>query len=384
VLAEINPNTSNKSIGFSIASSANGGLRVTNRANNEVQEFITSDGNAVGGAVEFPAQHLQQGGISFKQADVTKGVRITSMRMINVPNVVYVNYIAPNGEVIGSKRYDDNGREHFYIKDYLGNVRATVRDDGTMVSAQDFDPYGDELRGFVSGGATQEQNKHKYLGAELNYEIDLYLLGPRLYDPKLGMFRSVDPLYYKMPSWSSYHYAFSNPMRFIDPSGMEGEETDDKKKEEKKKDEKKAETNEANAGTIAPPLPIPIPFLDAATVAKFLRGLSLVLMPLTMPGDNPHLQKSEASNEQANDSNSEPASKSEESSRHEGFKKQTEKYDEKNLKRAEKSFEKRIKKHEDKINKDPNSKHVEHWKKEIKNFKEQLDIVKKEMRKRGL
>jgi hypothetical protein len=85
MMAEINPNTSNKSIGFSITSSANGGLRVTNRVNNEVQEFITSDGSAVGGNVEFPAQHLQQGGISFKQADLTKGVKITSMRMINVP-----------------------------------------------------------------------------------------------------------------------------------------------------------------------------------------------------------------------------------------------------------------------------------------------------------
>jgi len=45
-------------------------------------------------------------------------------------------------------------------------------------------------------------------------------------------FVAVDPLAHKFPGWSSYSYAFCNPIRFTDPTGMAPEDGDPLKKME--------------------------------------------------------------------------------------------------------------------------------------------------------
>ena len=42
----------------------------------------------------------------------------------------------------------------------------------------------------------------------------------RFYDPWLARWTVVDPLASYEPSWSPYRYAFNNPVRYIDPSGL--------------------------------------------------------------------------------------------------------------------------------------------------------------------
>ncbi|MBL0113097.1 MAG: RHS repeat-associated core domain-containing protein [Saprospiraceae bacterium] len=80
---------------------------------------------------------------------------------------------------------------------------------------------GGEQAGWIANPTPP--NAYKYNGKELNVDFGLNLndYGARWYDPGVGRFTSIDPLTEKMTRWSGYNYGFNNPMRFIDPDGME-------------------------------------------------------------------------------------------------------------------------------------------------------------------
>ena len=63
---------------------------------------------------------------------------------------------------------------------------------------------------------------------EVEGEGDVYDFGARMYDARLGRFMSVDPLSAKFPSWSTYVFAYDNPISLIDFDGMSGENPRDK------------------------------------------------------------------------------------------------------------------------------------------------------------
>ena len=115
---------------------------------------------------------------------------------------------------------DDNGIVmHFYVKDHLGSNRLVVDGNGNIEEVNHYYPFG-ALMGDRCGVS---QNKYKYIGKELDtmYGWNMQDHEARWYDPVVGRWMATDPLQEKYASVSPYCYVISNPIKFIDPTGLE-------------------------------------------------------------------------------------------------------------------------------------------------------------------
>jgi RHS repeat-associated protein len=121
----------------------------------------------------------------------------------------------------------------YYIYDHLGNSRVVytpnISCDGGLGSGNpdvtywlnsviDYFPYGKVLRQYVP-----ENPRERFLTTyhERDYETGLDYRGARFYDSDVGRFLSLDPLAAKFGDLSPYNYVFSNPIKYIDPLGLE-------------------------------------------------------------------------------------------------------------------------------------------------------------------
>ena len=118
----------------------------------------------------------------------------------------------------------------FVHLDALGSLDALSDVKGRVVERHAYDAFGaprdpDWTR---RGPAPPERDGSTlgFTGQEDDPELGLVNMRGRLYDPRLGRFLSADPHTPSATSlgWNRYAYANDNPLRFVDPSGFEGED----------------------------------------------------------------------------------------------------------------------------------------------------------------
>ena len=158
-----------------------------------------------------------------------------SLKMLNLLGLDHIGYIDAYYIPQAAKDEDAPPRSDarfYYLKDHLGNIKLIVDQGGNVAAYDDYDPFGMGLEG-RSGNPYGVDARFKFISAENDLEHGMYLLGPRLYDQRIGLFRSPDPMQDIYTEYSPYHYSFNNPMRFVDPTGLQAEDAEEE--EEKKK-----------------------------------------------------------------------------------------------------------------------------------------------------
>ena len=130
-------------------------------------------------------------------------------------NKVYRNGVLERTE--NDYGYLADSTYYYYIRDYQGNVRAVIDQNGALKEINNYYPYGG-LMGAASAGV----QPNKYGGKELDRQngIDWYDFEARFQDPMLPMFTTQDPLAENNPGISPYAYCAGNPVRYIDPNGL--------------------------------------------------------------------------------------------------------------------------------------------------------------------
>ncbi|WP_394334770.1 RHS repeat domain-containing protein [Chryseobacterium phocaeense] len=119
----------------------------------------------------------------------------------------------------------ETGKYVYNYTDHLGNTRLSYFKNGAgaeIIEESNYYPFGLKHEGYnVLGG--NPAYKYKYNGKELQ-ESGMYDYGARFYMPDVGRWGVIDPLAETSRRWSIYTYAYNNPIRFIDPDGMQNQD----------------------------------------------------------------------------------------------------------------------------------------------------------------
>ena len=114
---------------------------------------------------------------------------------------------------------------HYHL-DHLGSPRRITDASDQVVGVHDYIPFGPE----ASGGTNEPSlTRMKYTGHERDGTPaeswdTLDYMHARYYSPALGRFLSIDPILgtpSQPQSWNRYAYALNNPLKYVDPAGMD-------------------------------------------------------------------------------------------------------------------------------------------------------------------
>ena len=106
----------------------------------------------------------------------------------------------------------------YYHSDHLGSTSYITDQNANVTQYDAYLPYGELL---VDEHSSSADLPYKFNGKELDEETGLYYYGARYMNPVTSMWYGVDPLAEKYVLSGSYVYCLGNPVKLIDPNGLE-------------------------------------------------------------------------------------------------------------------------------------------------------------------
>jgi RHS repeat-associated protein len=205
-LAKLSPNALPGSGDWSYAGNLSLQFQVKGSANSEY--FTDGEGRRVGASPSSGANKFY----------IFDGDRIIGE--VNSSEVATAAYTWGTDGLV-SERLIASNKSLYYHFGPQGETRQLTNSSGVVVDTYLYTAYGVPL---VTTGS--DANPHRY-GGKYGYYFDGYtgilLAGARWYNPYLARWLSRDPIGYEGGT-NLYEYANSNPVRWVDPSGLEAED----------------------------------------------------------------------------------------------------------------------------------------------------------------
>ena len=132
-------------------------------------------------------------------------------RVVAACGFVCVSLVSPGGAAAQS-----NEVVEYYGLDQVGSIRVVFDPQGAIKTRRDYAPFGEEVTTVTADPKVyaqlfrDDESKQDYAQA-------------RMYQPRVGRFTSVDPLFSRTGNgqqWNRYSYALNNPVLYIDPEGL--------------------------------------------------------------------------------------------------------------------------------------------------------------------
>ncbi|GHV36608.1 hypothetical protein FACS1894178_8000 [Bacteroidia bacterium] len=123
-------------------------------------------------------------------------------------------------QILTENGYIKDGMYHYFVKDYLGNNRLVMDEYAVIIQQNNYYPFG--MTQLVDA-EQQDAVPYKFSGKELESDggLNWYDFAARFYDASTGRFGQIDPMAEKYYPISPYAYCANNPVKYIDPNGMD-------------------------------------------------------------------------------------------------------------------------------------------------------------------